>query len=58
MATAAEQAIREISNALKELGKVSSSRVTRDGDHFSFALPERPATAASATPQTKDKKTI
>lgn len=41
MATVAEQAIREISKALKELDKISSSRVTRDGDHFSFALPER-----------------
>jgi hypothetical protein len=58
MATAAEQAIREISSALKELGKVSSSRVTRDGDHFSFALPERPSTVVSPTPKTKDKKDI
>jgi len=56
MSDYAKEAIREITRALKDLHKVSSTRVIRDGDHFSFALPERPATSPSPAPKSDPKK--
>jgi hypothetical protein len=37
MANQVEEAIREVARTLKDLDKVSSTRVIRDGNHFSFA---------------------
>lgn len=45
MADSAKEAIREVVRTVRDIDNASSTRVTRDGDHFSFPLPERPTPA-------------
>jgi hypothetical protein len=53
MTDSIKEALSEIARTAKNLEQTSSSRVVRDGHHFSFALPERTGRKPEPAPEKK-----